>query len=106
MTGTKNFNIVEPLKQRKGGCTDQLCMKDSEKKFYLGPGSLDTKGGRKIPFIFHLCLIKDGPVVPLFCLTNPALIGYFSIDVMNKNNSGEYCMTGYEYFHKTTLLCT
>jgi hypothetical protein len=37
------------------------------------PGSLDKKGGRKIPFMCHFCLIKDGTVVPLFCLTNPAL---------------------------------
>jgi hypothetical protein len=37
------------------------------------PGSLDKKGGRKIPSMFHLCLIKDVTAFPLFCLTNPAL---------------------------------
>jgi hypothetical protein len=37
-----------------------------------GPGSLDKKGGRKIPSMLHLCLIKDGTVFPLFCLTIPA----------------------------------
>jgi hypothetical protein len=35
-----------------------------------GPGSLDKKGGRKVPYMFHLCLIKDGTVFPLFSLTN------------------------------------
>jgi hypothetical protein len=35
------------------------------------PGLLDKKGGRKIPSLFHLCLIKDGTVFPLFCPTNP-----------------------------------
>jgi hypothetical protein len=39
------------------------------------PGSLDKKGGRKVPStgMFHLFLIKDCTVFPLFCLTNPAL---------------------------------
>jgi hypothetical protein len=32
------------------------------------PGSLDKKGGRKIPSMLHLSLIKDGTVFPLFFL--------------------------------------
>jgi hypothetical protein len=37
------------------------------------PGSLDKKGGRKIPSRFHLCFIKDATVFSLFCLTNSGL---------------------------------
>jgi hypothetical protein len=34
------------------------------------PGSLDKKGGRKIPSMFHLCLIKDGTGFPSPFLSN------------------------------------
>jgi hypothetical protein len=37
--------------------------------FEISAGFVRKKGGRKIPSMFHLCLIKDGTVFPL---TNPA----------------------------------
>jgi hypothetical protein len=53
-----------------------------------GPSSLDKKGGRKIPSMFHLCLIKDGTVFPLFCVRNPALVKTDTanfLDLKNEN---------------------
>jgi hypothetical protein len=35
-------------------------------------GFVRQKGGRKIQSMFHLCLIKDCTVIPLFCIMNPA----------------------------------
>jgi hypothetical protein len=35
------------------------------------PRSLDKKSGRKIPFMFHLYLIKDGTVFPPFLSNEP-----------------------------------
>jgi hypothetical protein len=64
-----------------------------------GPGSLDKKGGRKIQSMFHLCLIKDGTVFPLFCLTGPALVAHFHFVTVD----GAYCNVQYNsiiiYFH-------
>jgi hypothetical protein len=39
---------------------------ESKHHFTTVPGSLDIKGGRKIPSRFHLCLVKDGTVFALF----------------------------------------
>jgi hypothetical protein len=37
------------------------------------PGSLDKKGGEKIPSMFHLCLMKDGTVFPRFLSHEPGI---------------------------------
>jgi hypothetical protein len=37
------------------------------------PGSLDKKCGRKIPSMFHLCLIKVCTVLPLFLSYEPGI---------------------------------
>jgi hypothetical protein len=63
-------------------------------------GSLDKKVGRRFHLSSIFCLIKDGTLFPLFCLTNQALVcQYLSTIERFSSAPPKICKQKFEHYN-------